>query len=189
MEKKFAVLVSGTGTLLDAVIVADINISLVLADRPCLGLEKAKAVGIPTELLRRTDFGRKEAFNREEYTLGVVSILKRYGIDFVSMAGFMTVLSDVIFVDYKGRIINNHPSLLPLFKGEDAVGDALAAGVKETGCTIHIATEVLDDERMILGQVTVPVLPNDTKATLHERIKVQERILLPQVIRKFAETI
>ena len=188
MEKKFAVLVSGTGTLLDAVIVADINISLVLADRPCLGLEKAKAVGIPTELLRRTDFGRKEAFNREEYTLGVVSILKRYGIDFVSMAGFMTVLSDVIFVDYKGRIINNPPSLLPLFKGEDAVGDALAAGVKETGCTIHIATEVLD-EGPILGQVTVPVLPNDTKAVLHERIKVQERILLPKVIREFAKTI
>ena len=184
--KKLAVFVSGTGSLLEAMIAAKLEISLVLADRECRGLHIAEETGIPVELVRRKSFGKD--FDREGYTREVIAVLDNFEIDFVSMAGFMTVLSDVIFVDYKGRIINNHPSLLPLFKGKDAVGDALAAGVKETGCTIHIATEVLD-EGPILGQVTVPVLPNDTKATLHERIKVQERILLPQVIRKLAEKI
>ena len=83
-------------------------------------------------------------------------------------------------------MINTHPALLPAFKGWHAVRDALAAGVKVTGCTVHVMTEDMD-EGPILAQEAVPVLPDDTEATLHERIKEVERRLLPATIRRFAE--
>ncbi|MCX6720799.1 MAG: phosphoribosylglycinamide formyltransferase [Candidatus Staskawiczbacteria bacterium] len=188
--KRFAVLVSGTGTLLEALKAADLEISLVLADRQCRGLEIATKAGIPTALLARTF---KPDFDRETYTSLVAMVLDGFEIDFVSMAGFMTILHPVIFLPhnnrcYEGRIINNHPSLLPLFKGEHAVRDALSSGAKVTGCTIHIATKELD-EGPILAQEEVSVLPFDTEAILHERIKRVERRLLPTTIRKFAETL
>jgi len=87
--------------------------------------------------------------------------------------------------NFPGRVINTHPSLLPLFKGDHAVRDALAARAKETGCTIHIATAELDDGGHILAQERVAVLQGDSEATLHERIKVVERRLYPATLRKF----
>ncbi len=101
------------------------------------------------------------------------------------MAGFMTIFSPSIFRHFKRRILNSHPSLLPAFKGEKAVADALAAGVAETGTTIHIATEQLD-EGPILAQERVAILEGDTVATLHERIKQVERPLYPRTIRDFS---
>ena len=183
---KLAVLASGSGTILASIMTHEVPLSLALADKPCKALEIAAAAGIPTELINRRDFGYKpeigEAWDREEFTRLVSATLLKYEIDVVAMAGFFTVLHDVIFVDFNRRILNIHPALLPAFKGEFAVRDALVAGVKETGSTVHIATEVLDDERFILGQVRVPVLEGDNVDTLWGRIKVQERELYPRVL-------
>ncbi|HSX14850.1 MAG TPA: formyltransferase family protein [Candidatus Saccharimonadales bacterium] len=183
---KIAVLASGSGTILASMIEHKVPISLVLADKQCKALEIAQAAGIPAVLIDRREFGYKpkigEGWDREGFTRAVAAALQENGIKLVAMAGFFTILHDVIFEDYDKRILNIHPALLPAFKGEYAVRDALAARVSETGSTVHIATEVLDDESYILGQVRVPVEDGDDVETLWERIKVQERELYPQVL-------
>ncbi len=153
---------------------------LVVADRPCKALDIAKEAGIPIELIERKSFGA--SFDREVYTKQILEVLRTHTIGLVAMAGFMTIFADSIFTEYAGRILNTHPSLLPLFKGDRAVKDALEAGAKETGCTIHIATATLDDGPILL-QKTVPILPGDTVETLHERIKEEERKLYPEVLK------
>jgi phosphoribosylglycinamide formyltransferase-1 len=184
--KNLAVFVSGTGTLLEAMIKDYLPIKLVLADRECRGMRVAMDAGIPIELAERTDFS--SGFDRKTYTQWVDKILSIRKIDFVAMAGFMTILHPVIFDKYQGKILNTHPALLPSFKGDHAVRDALAYGVKVTGCTIHIATEELDAGK-ILSQEAVPVMSDDTVETLHERIKRVERWLYPRTIREFEKTI
>lgn len=183
-EKKLAniaVFVSGTGSNFEAMLESGVPIALVLADRPCRALEVAASAHIPTALLERTSFGK--GFDREVYTLQVLETLHAHSIGLVAMAGFMTILSKTLFNEYGNRILNTHPSLLPLFKGDRAVKDALEAGATETGCTIHIATADLD-AGPIVAQKKVPVLPNDTVETLHERIKVEERTLYPKVLKQ-----
>jgi formyltetrahydrofolate-dependent phosphoribosylglycinamide formyltransferase len=183
---KVAILASGGGTILASIIAHDVPLSLVVADRPCKALEVAAAVGIPTELIDRREYGYRpgvgEGWEREEFTRRVSVTLLKHAIDVVAMAGFFTILHSVILADFSGRILNIHPALLPAFKGEFAVRDALAAGVEETGATVHIVTNILDDERFILGQVRVPVLEGDDVDRLWERIKVRERELYPQVL-------
>jgi len=174
------VLVSGTGSILEAMITAGVPIAVVAADRECRALDIAKNAGIPAELVERGDFGAN--FDREGYTEKLTHVLKKHDIGLVAMAGFMTFLSPEFFTAFDGHVLNTHPSLLPLFKGDHAVGDALAAGAKETGCTIHIATEKLDDGA-ILAQGRVPILSEDNVETLHERIKEVERKLYPQVLK------
>ena len=97
------------------------------------------------------------------------------------MAGYGTILGPAMFAAFDGRVINTHPALLPNFKGWHAVRDALAAGATVTGCTVHVATAAVDDGP-ILAQVEVPVLADDSEQSLHERIKLVERELYPQVI-------
>jgi phosphoribosylglycinamide formyltransferase-1 len=126
------------------------------------------------------------AFDRIAYTHRIIDSLKRHQIDVVAMAGFGTILSADIFSVYPGHILNTHPALLPAFKGWHAVRDALAAGVKVTGCTVHLATEAVDDGP-ILAQAAVVVEAGDTETTLHERIKSVERRLYPETIRLFLE--
>ena len=183
---KLAVLVSGSGTILAAMIEAGLPIKLVLVDKPCRGSEIAVEAGIDSHCINRSGFGYlpgcDENWDRKGFTEFMTGTLMGNNIDLVAMAGFMTILHPVIFEDFRHRILNIHPALLPAFKGEHAVRDALAAGVTETGTTIHIATEVLDDESFIVDQIRVPVLPGDDEATLHERIKVQERELYPRVL-------
>ena len=182
-QKKLAVLVSGTGSLLEAFLDAGLHVDLVLADRPCRGIDVvAKGKNVPTELVLRTDFSKN--FDREAYTKQVCDVLQRHHIDVVAMAGFNTVFSSSIFDVYGGRILNTHPALLPSFKGHYAVRDALAFGAKVTGCTVHIATPEVDEGK-ILAQQAVPVLPNDTEESLHERIKTVERTLYLDTIRAF----
>src|SRR5262245_63438437 len=135
-------------------------------------------------MVERTSFGRN--FDRVAYTYRVVDVLKRHEIDIVAMAGFMTILAQPMHDAYGGRITNTHPSLLPAFKGAHAVEDAFAAGVKVTGCTVHVATLDLDNGP-ILAQEAVPVLPDDTAETLHERVKEVERRLYPQVLHELVE--
>jgi phosphoribosylglycinamide formyltransferase-1 len=136
------------------------------------------------EVVERETFGSD--FDRAGYTDRVVEALERHAIDVVAMAGFGTVLSAAVFDRYPGRVLNTHPALLPAFKGWHAVRDALAAGVKVTGTTVHIATEEVDDGP-ILAQEAVPVLDGDDEAGLHERIKAVERRLYPETIAAFLE--
>jgi phosphoribosylglycinamide formyltransferase 1 len=178
------VLASGSGTILRALIDADLPIAAVIVDRQCRAMEIAEGAGIAVELVERESFGPD--FDRLAYTERVVDALKRHEIDLVAMAGFMTVLEQPIHDAYTDKITNTHPSLLPAFKGAHAVGDALASGVKVTGCTVHLATLEVDDGP-ILAQEAVPVLPDDTTESLHERIKEVERRLYPQVLRTLLE--
>ena len=118
-----------------------------------------------------------------EFTHQVVDALQRHEVELVAMAGFMTILEKPIFDAFPGRVLNTHPSLLPSFRGAHPVEEALAAGVKVTGCTIHIAVPDVD-AGPILAQEAVPVLADDTTDTLHERIKDVERRLYPQTIKE-----
>jgi len=178
---RLAVLVSGSGTLLEAILEDGAPVALVLADRPCRGLSVAASAGVSTELVERTDFSA--GFDRAGYTNRVEKALLAHAVDVVAMAGFMTVLGPSAFEAFPGRILNTHPALLPSFRGAHAVRDALAAGVKVTGCTVHVATAEVD-AGPILAQEAVPVLAGDDEATLHERIKAVERRLYPATIKE-----
>ena len=175
-------LASGSGTILEAILAEDLPVAVVVVDRPCRATEVAEAAGVPGVVVERTSFGK--SFDRVEYTHRVLDVLTEHGTEVVVMAGFGTILDKPIFDTYAGRILNTHPALLPAFPGWHAVDDALAAGVKITGCTVHIAT-IDVDAGPILAQEAVPVLPDDTKETLHERIKDVERRLYPRTIREF----
>ncbi|MGH9152874.1 MAG: phosphoribosylglycinamide formyltransferase [Acidimicrobiales bacterium] len=175
------VLVSGTGTILTALIDEDLPISVVVADRGCRALGVAEEAGIPAHLVERPSFGRD--FDRLQFTHLVVDALQHHGVDLVAMAGFGTVLEKPLFDAFPGRVLNTHPALLPAFPGWHAVEEALAAGVKVTGCTVHVAT-VDVDAGPILAQEAVPVLAGDTVESLHERIKEVERRLYPATLRE-----
>lgn len=177
-------LVSGTGSILDAMLDAGVPVALVVADRPCRGLELAAEAGIATELVARESFD--PSFDRDAYSARLAAVLADHQIDLVAMAGFGTVLSQPMHDAFGGRLLNTHPALLPSFKGWHAVRDALAYGVKVTGCTVHVAA--LDvDTGPILAQEAVPVLPDDTEASLHERIKEVERRLYPATLRRIID--
>jgi phosphoribosylglycinamide formyltransferase 1 len=181
---RVAALVSGTGSILGAMLEASVPVSLVLADRPCQGLERATKAGVEPLLVARTNFGPD--FDRLAYTAKVVAELQERHIDLIAMAGFGTVFSEPIHDAYGGRILNTHPALLPAFPGWHAVADALAYGVKITGCTVHVAgVEV--DTGPILAQEAVRVRDDDTEETLHERIKAVERRLYPDTILSILE--
>ena len=180
-------LASGTGTILEAIVAADLPVRVVIADRPCRALEVAVAASLPEVLVDRADFGGfGAAFDREAYTGAITDALVGRGVDVVVMAGFGTVLGQAVHSAFPGRILNTHPALLPAFPGWHTVADALAAGVDETGTTVHIATLEMD-AGPVLAQRAVPVLPGDTEATLHERIKSEERTLYPDTIRRFLD--
>lgn len=182
---RIGVLASGSGTILEAIIDEGLRPEVVVVDRRCRAIEVAKLAGLPVEMIERTSFGA--AFDRLAYTHRVVDALAAHRADLVVMAGFMTILDKPVFDAYAGRILNTHPSLLPAFPGAHAAADALAAGVKITGCTVHIATLEVD-AGPILAQEAVPVLPGDTVERLHERIKSTERRLYPRTIRQFSES-
>ncbi|MBW3538304.1 phosphoribosylglycinamide formyltransferase [Candidatus Parcubacteria bacterium] len=185
---RLAILVSGTGTILEAILASGLPVSLVLADRDCRGLKIAQAAGVPTAAVQRREFGYAPGadWDRERFTQNVVDQLRQHGTSIVAMSGFMTVFTQGMFDAFPGRVLNTHPSLLPAFKGggQQAVAGALAAKVPQTGCTVHLATLDLD-AGPILAQVTVPVRPDDTVETLWERIKAAERQLYPATIRTF----
>ncbi len=177
-------LASGSGTILQSFLEEGLPVSVVVVDRPCGAIDRAEGAGVPVELVERTSFGAD--FDRDAYTHRVVDALKRHEIDLVAMAGFGTILSQEMHDAFPQRVVNTHPALLPSFKGWHAVRDSLAAGVKVTGCTVHLAT-VEVDEGPILAQEAVPVLADDTEESLHERIKEVERRIYPQVLRGLLE--
>ena len=161
---------------------AGLPVTTVLADRPCAGLTLASERGAAAELVDRKAYGGfGPDFDREGFTATVSATLVAHQVDLVAMAGFGTVMTQSVHDAFGGRILNTHPALLPAFPGWHGVRDALAAGVDETGCTVHLATLEMD-EGPILAQRAVPVRADDTEETLHERIKVAERSLYPETV-------
>lgn len=174
---RIGVLASGGGTNLEAILDARLPVVAVVVDRPCRATSVAEAAGVPYRVVLRQP-------DRLAFTHEVVDALQEHDVDVVAMAGFMTILDKPVFDAYDGRVLNTHPSLLPAFRGAHAVADALAYGVKVTGCTVHVATLEVDSGS-ILAQEAVPVLDGDTVETLHERIKAVEHRLYPETIRRF----
>ncbi len=163
-------------------IAVQLEVTLVAADRVCTGLEVAQRAGIEALLLDRADYGGfSEVFDRDTYSAALAGALLVRDIDLVAMAGYGTIFTGSFHAAFPGRILNTHPSLLPAFKGWHAVAQALAAGATESGCTVHVATEALDDGP-ILARQRVEVLEGDDEHSLHERIKSVERVLYPMVV-------
>ncbi len=184
---RIGVLASGSGTILEAILETDLPVRLVVADRGCRALEVAARASVPAILVDRVGFGGfGSSFDRDGYTRAITAALVDGGVDVLVMAGFGTVLGQPVHDAFPGRILNTHPALLPAFPGWHAVRDALAAGVPETGTTVHVATLEMD-AGPVLAQATVPIRPDDTEATLHERIKAVERTLYPATIRTFVD--
>jgi phosphoribosylglycinamide formyltransferase 1 len=179
---RVAVLVSGSGTNLEAMLERGVPVTLVIADRPCDALAIATDHGVRAQLCDRAEFGGfSRSFDRDAYTGELTEVLSAAGVDLVAMAGFGTILSRSFHEAFPGRVLNTHPSLLPAFPGWHSVADALEAGVKVTGCTVHLAALEVD-AGPILAQEPVPVLKGDTVETLHERIKVVEHRLYPETV-------
>ncbi|AFY79074.1 phosphoribosylglycinamide formyltransferase, formyltetrahydrofolate-dependent [Pleurocapsa sp. PCC 7327] len=180
---KLGVMASGSGTNFEVLAQAirdkklNAQIQVLIYNNPEAKVkERAEKWGIPAVLLDHRAFKRREDLDR-----AIVEVLQQRQVEWVIMAGWMRIVTPVLLEAFANRVINIHPSLLPSFKGVRAVEQALEAGVKITGCTVHIAT--LDvDSGPILMQAAVPILPDDTPQTLHERIQVQEHRIFPVAI-------
>lgn len=177
---RIVVLVSGTGSNLQSVIdavaskeLADVEIAAVGADKHgTYGVERSQAAGIETFVVNFKDYE-----DRAEWNHALTQKCQSYRPDYVVSSGFMRIVGEEFINAFDGTYINTHPALLPSFPGAHGVRDALAYGVKVTGCTVHIADAGVDTGP-ILRQESVAVLDEDTEETLHERIKVVERRLL-----------
>lgn len=179
---RIGVLASGSGSNLEAILAAGLEVVVVVVDRPCRATGVAAAHGVAAVEVLRGGFG--PAFDRQAYTARIVEALEDHDVELVVMAGYGTILGAAVHEAFPGRVLNTHPALLPAFPGWHAVEEALAAGVKVTGCTVHVATPEVD-AGPILAQEPVPVVPGDTVETLHERIKVVEHRLYPETIRRY----
>ncbi len=184
---KIGVMASGNGSNFDAVAQAiqsgqlNAQIQVLIYNNPGIkALERAERWAVPAILLNHRDYK-----HREDLDSAIVEILQQYGVDWVVMAGWMRIVTSVLIDAFPNKIINIHPSLLPSFKGVRAVEQALEAGVKITGCTVHLVCPEVDSGR-ILVQAAVPVLPDDTPETLHARIQLQEHRILPQALAQLA---
>jgi phosphoribosylglycinamide formyltransferase-1 len=181
------VLISGAGSNLRALLDAcesplfPAKVRAVGADNPATGLEHAELFGVPTFVVDPSRFESREAWAE-----ALLSNVKHFDPDLVVLAGFMRILPANFVQAMSPNLINTHPSLLPAFPGAHAVRDALSAGVKTTGVTVHVVDEGVDTGPQ-LAQREVQVEDNDTEAALHERIKVVERELLVDVVRQIAE--
>lgn len=168
------VLVSGTGTLLQAILdnqhtagAGGYRVALVVADKECTALDRARRAGVETAVVEMEP-------DRGAWNARLAETVAAAHPDLVVSAGFMRILGPEFLERFQGRTINTHPSLLPAFPGADAVGDALEYGVKVTGCTVHYVDAGVDTGE-IIAQRAIAVEDGDTKESLHERIKQAER--------------
>jgi len=171
------VLVSGAGTNLQALLDAGLPVRAVASNKgeaPAL----ARAGDLPTASFELRDYA-----SRDERDAAMADWLERQGVELVVLAGYMHLLTPRFLDRFPARVLNVHPSLLPAFPGAHAVADQLAAGVGESGCTVHLVDEGVDSGPILL-QERVPVLAGDTEETLHERIKEVEHRLLPQAVEE-----
>lgn len=188
---KLGVLGSGKGSnfraIADAIAAGmlDAEVCIVISDVENAGiLSLARERGMRAEFLAPGKFKTKLEPEAEER---LVALLREAGVEFVVLAGYMRMIKAPLLDAFSGRIINIHPSLLPQFPGLEAWKQALAAGVNETGCTVHYVDSGMDTGP-IIAQRSVPVLPDDTAETLHARIQVAEHELYPEVIRGLAQS-
>ncbi|CAH0563331.1 unnamed protein product [Brassicogethes aeneus] len=188
-KKRVGVLISGSGTNLQALIDATLDplsqmgceIVLVLSNKPnAQGLERAERVNIPTKVLSHKDYSSREDFDK-----AIHNELIAASVDIVCLAGFMRILSGEFTRKWKGKLINVHPALLPLFKGTHAQKQALEAGVRVSGCSVHFVEEDVD-AGAIITQETVPIEVNDTEDILIERIKTAEHKAFPRALKLLA---
>jgi len=185
---KVGVLVSGSGTNLQALLdaeargaLAPAEIAVVISNRPgAPALARAQAAGKRAVVVDHRAFTDRTAFEG-----ALLAELAASGVELVVLAGFMRVLTQHFIGAFPQRIINTHPSLLPAFSGADATTQAIAYGVKLSGVTIHFVDATLDGGP-IIAQIAVPVLPDDDVASLHARIQREEHVLLPSVVRRLA---
>lgn len=185
---KVGVLISGRGSNMAALIEAaraidyPAEIAIVVSNVAAApGLETARKAGIATAAISHKDFSDRESFDR-----AVSAALEKHGVELVALAGFLRIQSPWFATHWKDRIINIHPSLLPSFKGLHVQQQAIDAGARISGCTVHFVTPELD-AGPIIAQAAVPVLAGDTADTLAARILRQEHRLYPLVVRWFAE--
>lgn len=182
---RLVVLASGTGSLLASLLDAAIGdyparVVAVGVDRDCPAAEVAATASLPTFRVRLADHPDRDAWDA-----ALTEAAAAHSPDLVVSAGFMKILGKQFLSKFQGRILNTHPTLLPAFPGAHGVADALAHGVKVTGCTVHLV-DAGTDTGPILAQQPIPVLDDDNEETLHERIKVTERRLLVDVIAAVA---
>ncbi|OBB39902.1 phosphoribosylglycinamide formyltransferase [Mycobacterium sp. 852002-51961_SCH5331710] len=182
---RVVVLASGTGSLLRSLLDATAgeypaSIVAVGVDRDCPAVDIASAASVPSYTVRLRDYPDREAWD-----VAITEATAAHEPDLIVSAGFMKILGPHFLSRFMGHIINTHPALLPAFPGAHAVADALAYGVKVTGCSVHLV-DAGTDTGPVLAQEAVPVLDDDDEATLHERIKVVERRLLAEVLAAVA---
>nr|WP_150287235.1 phosphoribosylglycinamide formyltransferase [Rhabdaerophilum calidifontis] len=187
-RRRTAILISGRGSNMAALIAAaraadfPAEIALVLSNRPeAGGLAIAAAAGIATACIDHRPFGK----DRAAFDAAMQAELERRGVEIVCLAGFMRLLTPDFCAAWAGRMINIHPALLPSFKGLDTHTRALAAGVKLHGCTTHFVTPGMD-EGPIIAQAAVPVLDDDSEASLSARVLAEEHRLYPETLRLLA---
>ncbi|MGV0642138.1 phosphoribosylglycinamide formyltransferase [Mycolicibacterium sp. XJ2546] len=182
---RVVVLASGTGSLLASLLAAAVGdyparVVAVGADRECTALQIAASWSVPTFTVALRDHPDRAAWDA-----ALTKATAAYEADLVVSAGFMKILGPQFLFRFPGRVLNTHPALLPAFPGAQAVRDALAYGVKITGCTVHLV-DAGTDTGPVLAQEAVRILDDDDEGTLHERIKVVERRLLVEVLDAFA---
>ena len=184
---RVAVLISGAGSNMAALIDAacaegcPFEVVLVLSNRPDGGgLAVARAKGIETVAVDHRPFGK----DREAHERAVQAVLDSRNVEVVALAGYMRLLSPFLVRRWTGRMLNIHPSLLPKYPGLDTHARALAAGDLEAGCSVHLVTEGVD-EGPVLGQAKVPVVADDTPASLAQRVLAAEHQLYPAVLTDF----
>lgn len=182
------VLVSGSGTNLQALLDAcgqpdfPARIAVVLSNNPvAFALERARRAGVPAQVLEPRSFPDREAFDA-----ALAQALEHHRVELVCLAGFMRLLGPAFLRRFPGRVLNIHPALLPAFPGLHAPRQALAHGVRLSGCTVHFVDEGTDTGP-IIAQAAVPVLPGDDEAALARRIQAEEHRLYPLVLRWVAE--
>lgn len=189
--KNLVILISGSGSNMEAIVQTaqredwpgrlHARIAAVVSNRPdCAGLAKARALGVPTEVLDHRAFAAAPA-PREAFDAALAALLDRYQPDLLVLAGFMRILTPGFVRHFAGRMVNIHPSLLPAFPGLHTHRRAIEAGCRVAGATVHRVTEELD-HGPILGQAVVPVLPGDDEDSLAARVLAQEHRLYPQAI-------
>jgi len=182
------ILISGRGSNMEAIVKTaqkdawPAQIAAVISNRPdASGLDFARSHGIPTAVLDHKNFKDRAEFDRQ-----LVQLIDSYAPDLVVLAGFMRILTGDFVRHYEGKLLNIHPSLLPLFPGLHTHEQALEAGVSEHGATVHFVTEALDHGPMVI-QASVPVLPGDDADTLAKRVLKQEHIIYPRAVRWFID--
>ncbi len=188
MKKRVAVLISGRGSNLQALIEARqdaYEVALVIANVPGAGgLDRARGAGVEAIAIDHKNFGRdREAFERE-----IDAALRVHAIEIVALAGFMRVLTPFFVRAWEGRLVNIHPSLLPKFPGTNTHARALEAGETEHGCTVHLVVEEVDAGE-VLGQARMPVLPSDTPEALAARVLELEHELYPHCLTQFTRSL